>query len=75
MGWDVAGVVEATGYGVTRFEIGDLVYGMPRFPRQAGAYAEYVSLPQREFVPVPPGLDPAEAVSLGLNYVLSLIHI
>ncbi len=26
-------------------------------------------LPQRELVPVPPGLDAAEAVSLGLNYI------
>lgn len=34
-----------------------------------GAYAEYVCLPQRELVPVPTGLDAAEAVSLLLNYV------
>jgi NADPH:quinone reductase-like Zn-dependent oxidoreductase len=33
-----------------------------------GAYAEYVSLPAREFVPLPDGLDPAETVSLILNY-------
>jgi NADPH:quinone reductase-like Zn-dependent oxidoreductase len=35
LGWDVCGVVEAVGYGVTRFEVGDLAYGMPRFPRAA----------------------------------------
>jgi NADPH:quinone reductase-like Zn-dependent oxidoreductase len=34
-----------------------------------GAYAEFVCLPQRELVPVPSGLDAAEAVSLVLNYV------
>jgi NADPH2:quinone reductase len=34
-----------------------------------GAYAEYVCLPPRELVPVPAGLDAAEAVSLVLNYV------
>src|SRR5262249_13387977 len=34
-----------------------------------GAYAEFVCLPHRELVPVPSGLDPAEAVSLILNYV------
>ena len=44
-------------------------------PRQAdalpksGAYAEFVCLPQSEVVPVPSGLDAAEAVSLVLNYV------
>jgi hypothetical protein len=34
-----------------------------------GAYAEFVCLPQRELVPVPSGLDAAEAVSLILNYI------
>src|SRR3954466_9016481 len=44
-GWDVAGVVERGGYGVTRFVPGDRVFGMPRFPRAAGAYAQYVTAP------------------------------
>jgi NADPH2:quinone reductase len=34
-----------------------------------GAYAQFVCLPQSELVPVPAGLDPAEAVSLILNYI------
>src|SRR5574342_610548 len=34
-----------------------------------GAYADFVCLPQRELVPVPSGLDAAEAVSLVLNYI------
>jgi len=34
-----------------------------------GAYAEFVCVPQRELVPVPSGLDAAEAVSLILNYI------
>jgi NADPH2:quinone reductase len=33
-----------------------------------GAYATFVCLPQRELVPVPSGLDTAEAVSVVLNY-------
>ncbi len=64
-GWDLVGVVEALGHGVSRFRAGDVVTAMPIH----GAYAEYVCLHQRELVSVPPGLDAAEAVSLVLNYV------
>jgi NADPH2:quinone reductase len=46
-------------------EPGQMVAALPIH----GAYAEFVCLPQRELVPVPSGLDAAEAVSLGLNYV------
>ncbi|MEV4636920.1 NADP-dependent oxidoreductase [Actinoplanes sp. NPDC049548] len=53
LGWDVSGVVEQVGFGVTRFAPGDEVYGMPWFPRQAGAYAEYVTAPARQFAKKP----------------------
>jgi NADPH:quinone reductase-like Zn-dependent oxidoreductase len=65
-GWDVAGVVESTGYGVTRFRAGDLVYGMPWFPRAAAAYAEYVTAPSRQFASMPRGLSPNDAAALPL---------
>ena len=65
-GWDVAGVVEAMGYGVTRFAVGDLVFGMHRFPRAAGAYAEYVTGPSLQFARVPARLAPSEAAALPL---------
>ena len=64
-GWDLVGVVDRLGDGVTGIEPGQIVAALPIH----GAYAEFVCLPQRELVPVPPGLDAAEAVSLGLNYV------
>jgi NADPH:quinone reductase-like Zn-dependent oxidoreductase len=66
VGWDVCGVVEAMGYGVTRFNEGDIVYGMPRFPRAAGAYAEYVAAPSRQFARIPDGISPTEAAALPL---------
>jgi NADPH:quinone reductase-like Zn-dependent oxidoreductase len=66
VGWDVAGVVEATGYGVTRFALGDIVYGMPRFPRAAGAYSEYVTAPSRQFARAPSGVSTVEAAALPL---------
>jgi len=34
-----------------------------------GSYANYICLPEKQLVPVPDGVDPAEAVSLVLNYV------
>jgi NADPH2:quinone reductase len=64
-GWDLVGVVDRLGDRVTGVEPGQIVAALPIF----GAYAELVCLPQRELTPVPPGLDPAEAVSLVLNYV------
>jgi NADPH2:quinone reductase len=45
--------------------LGQMVAAMPI----NGAYAEYVCVSQGELVPVPSGLDAAEAVSLILNYI------
>lgn len=64
-GWDLVGVVDKPGEGVTGVEQGQMVAALPIF----GAYTEFVCLPQNRLVPVPPGLDPAEAVSLVLNYI------
>ena len=61
VGWDVAGVVAEVGFGATRFAPGDRVFGMPRFPRPAGAYAQFVTAPSRQFAPVPDDLSDVEA--------------
>ncbi|HTW97332.1 MAG TPA: NADP-dependent oxidoreductase [Acidimicrobiales bacterium] len=66
LGWDVAGVVEAVGDGVTRFEVGDEVFGMPWFPRQAGAYGEAVTAPSRQFALKPVETDFVAAAALPL---------
>ncbi len=64
-GWDLVGVVDRLGAGVPGVQPGQIVAAMPIH----GAYAGFVCLPQRELVPVPPGLDAAEAVCLVLNYI------
>jgi NADPH:quinone reductase-like Zn-dependent oxidoreductase len=64
LGWDVVGVVDKLGAKVSTWQTGQMVAALPI----VGGYAEYVILPSNELVPVPPGLDPAEAVSLILNY-------
>ncbi|HEX4307368.1 MAG TPA: NADP-dependent oxidoreductase [Solirubrobacterales bacterium] len=66
VGWDVCGEVTAVGGGVTRFQVGDEVFGMPWFPRQAGAYAEYVTAPSRHFEHKPHAFSLEEAGALSL---------
>ena len=66
VGWDVAGAVEELGRGVTRFAPGDRVFGMPRFPHEAAAYAEYVTSPSRQLARIPDGVGDVEAAALPL---------
>ena len=64
-GWDFVGVVDRLGEGVSSVGPGQIVAALPIH----GAYTEYICRKEGELVPVPEGLDPAEAVSLVLNYV------
>lgn len=66
LGWDVAGTVTEVGMGVTRFAVGDRVYGMPRFPYPAAAYSEYLTAPARQLVEVPAGLSLSTAAAVPL---------
>ncbi|MEU4565246.1 NADP-dependent oxidoreductase [Micromonospora sp. NPDC023956] len=66
LGWDVSGVVEAVGLGVTMFQPGDEVFGMPRLPQPAGTYAEYVTSPARHLARKPAALSHVEAAALPL---------
>jgi NADPH:quinone reductase-like Zn-dependent oxidoreductase len=64
-GWDLVGVVDRLGDGVSGIECGQVVAALPI----TGAYAEFVCLAQGEVIPVPCGVESAEAVSLVLNYI------
>ncbi len=66
LGWDVSGVVEAVGAGVTTLAPGDEVFGMPRHPQPAGGYAEYVTSPARHLVRKPSEISHAQAAALPL---------
>ena len=59
-GWDLVGVVDRLGKGVSGITAGRTVAALPI----SGAYAEFVCLPERELVPVPSQLDAAERVLL-----------
>jgi len=64
-GWDLVGVVDRLGSGVSGIELGQIVAAMPIH----GAYAEFICLPPRELIPVPSDLEASEVVSLILNYI------
>lgn len=66
LGWDVSGVVEATGVGASLFRPGDEVFGMLSYPFGHGSHAEYVTAPARTFVPKPGGIDHTRAGALPL---------
>ena len=51
---------------MTRFAVGDPVFGMPWFPRPAAAYAEFVTAPSRHFARRPDALSVEQAAGLSL---------
>lgn len=64
-GYDLVGVVEQTGAGVPAGFTGQLVADLC----VVGGYAQYAIRPARFLVPVPDGVDPAEAVCIPLAYL------
>jgi NADPH:quinone reductase-like Zn-dependent oxidoreductase len=64
-GYEILGIVDAVGEGVTEVAAGDRVAALTGH----GGYAEYIYLGGEHLVQVPPTLDPAGAVTLVLNYV------
>jgi NADPH:quinone reductase-like Zn-dependent oxidoreductase len=63
-GWDVVGVIDKLGDQVSTWQTGQMVAALPI----VGGYSEHILVSSDELVPVPTGLDHAEAVSLVLNY-------
>ena len=64
-GYAIVGVIDALGAGTTGLEVGQTV-GAVTF---VGGYSQAIALPASELVPMPAGLDPAEAVTLVFNYL------
>ncbi|NYF80600.1 alcohol dehydrogenase catalytic domain-containing protein [Granulicella arctica] len=63
IGFDVSGVVDALGEGVTNVNIGDVVFGVPDYiGYSTSGAAEYAVL--KVFLPIPKGLDMTEAAAL-----------
>jgi NADPH:quinone reductase-like Zn-dependent oxidoreductase len=69
LGEDVVGVVDKLGEGVSTVELGQMVAGATFCLGTGGGYTEFICLPTSELVPVPSGLDPAQAVCVVVNYL------
>ncbi len=69
LGEDIVGVVNKLGEDVSTLALGQMVAGATFCLGLGGGYAEYICLPTSELVPVPAGVDPAEAVCLVVNYL------
>jgi len=65
LGWDVSGVVESLGAGVTRLKVGDEVFSRPDISRD-GAYAEFIVIKESEVALKPKTIDHIHAAALPL---------
>jgi NADPH:quinone reductase-like Zn-dependent oxidoreductase len=65
LGWDVSGVVEALGSGLTRLKVGDEVFSRPDISRD-GAYAEFIVIKESEVALKPKSIDHIHAAALPL---------
>jgi len=66
LGWDIAGIVTEVGAAVTRFNVGDEVFGMVKFVGQANGYAEYVAAPENDIMLKPGSISFEEAAGAGI---------
>jgi NADPH:quinone reductase-like Zn-dependent oxidoreductase len=67
LGADVAGVVEAVGNDVTRFQLGDEVFGIA-----TGSYAEYARAPEDKLAPKPANLIFEQAAVVAISGLTAL---
>jgi NADPH:quinone reductase-like Zn-dependent oxidoreductase len=72
IGWDVSGTIVAIGNNITKFKIGDNVFGMINFPGSGNAYAEFVAAPENHLVKIPKNISFEEAAATTLAAVTAL---
>lgn len=66
LGSDIAGVVTAVGSEVTKFKVGDAVFGMIKMPGHGRVYAEYVAAPAIHLAKKPDNITFNEAAAATL---------
>ncbi|MDF5712237.1 MAG: NAD(P)-dependent alcohol dehydrogenase [Nostoc sp. S4] len=70
LGFDVAGDVVQVGSQVTRFQVGDAIYGSTSFP--GGGYAEFAAIPENLATLKPTNLSDEEAAAVPLAALTAL---
>ncbi len=65
LGYDMVGIIDATGPDAARFKPGDRVADLTTI----GAYAEYICLPEDRLTPVPEGVSDVDALGMILSAV------
>jgi NADPH:quinone reductase-like Zn-dependent oxidoreductase len=69
VGYEVSGIVDAVGKGVTARRVGDRVLALTRF----GGYADRVVVPEEFVFPIPAALTDADAAAIPVNYLTAVI--
>jgi NADPH:quinone reductase-like Zn-dependent oxidoreductase len=70
IGYEGVGTIEALGPNVEGFAVGERVCVLPMIQQgQYGIWAEQAIVPARILLPAPPGLTPAEAASIWMQYM------
>jgi NADPH:quinone reductase-like Zn-dependent oxidoreductase len=64
-GFEISGTVDSVGSGVTKFKPGDRVLGLTRF----GGYATHVCVPETQIVPIPSGIEMAQAATFPVAFL------
>jgi NADPH:quinone reductase-like Zn-dependent oxidoreductase len=65
VGYEVSGVIDAIGKGVTRVKVGDRVFGMPRF----GGYSDTIVVKEAQAFPMPAAMSFEEGAALPVVYL------
>lgn len=66
LGWDISGEITEIGDTVTKFKVGDEVFGMINFSGVGRAYAEYVAAPEAHLALKPQNISHTEAAATTL---------
>lgn len=65
VGYEISGVIDALGPGVTAFSVGDRVFGLPKF----GGYTDTAVLSERQVFKMPAAMTFEEAAALPVVYL------